>query len=279
MQQRPIALDGVPETMLWPLWNRAAEVERTDRLLEDPMAAELVKRIDYDFLGHFGKPTVFHVIRARFCDDLIRNYLAREGEREPVVVALGDGLDTQLWRIGDERLRWISVDVPESIQVRRELLPPHSRATLLAGSALNSAWMDAVPSNARPLITAAGLLMYFKEADVRGLLTKIAQRFPGAEVFFDTIPPLFSQRSMKGLIKVTKRYTVPPMPWGIKMNDLPAFIHSIPQLVPVTVQTYADPWPKRARLYKILSSIRLLRNRLAGCLVHAQVSVNDSPGR
>ena len=271
MQQHRIVLDGVPETMLWPLWNRAAEMERTDRLLEDPMAAELVERIDYDFLGHFGKPTVFHVIRARVCDDLIRNHLAREGEREPVVVALGDGLDTQLWRVGDERLRWISVDVPESIQVRRELLPHHPCATLVAGSALDSAWMDAVPSNARPLITAAGLLMYFQEDDVRWLLTEIAQRFPGAEVFFDTIPPFFSQRSMKGL-KVTKRYTVPPMPWGIKMNDLPTFIHSIPQLVPITVQTCADPWPKRMRFYKMLSTITPIRNALAACLVHVQVS-------
>ena len=76
-QQHLITLDGVPETMLWPLWNRAAEMKRTDRLLEDPMAAELVERIDYDFLGHCGKPTAFHLIRARVCDDLIRNYLAR----------------------------------------------------------------------------------------------------------------------------------------------------------------------------------------------------------
>ncbi len=137
--------------MLWPLWNRAAEMKRTDPLLEDPMATELVERIGYNFPEQFGKPPVFHVIRARVCDDLIRDYLAREKEQEPVVVALGDGLDTQLWHIGDERLRWISVDVPESIQVRRELLPPHPGATLVACSALDPAWMDAVPSQSRPL--------------------------------------------------------------------------------------------------------------------------------
>ena len=272
MQQHPINLDGVPETMLWPLWNRAAEMKRTDRLLEDPMAAELVERIEYDFLGQFGKPTAFHVIRARVCDDLVRDYLAREREQEPVVVALGDGLDTQLWRIGDERLRRISVDVPESIQVRRELLPPHPRATLVPCSALDPAWMDAVPTQSRPLISAAGLLMYFKEEDVCWLLTQIAQRFPGAEVFFDTITPFLSRRSMGGL-KVTKRYTIPHMPWGIRINEIPAFVNSIPGLTPITVQTYADPFPQRMRLYKILSSVQFLRNLLAGCLAHVQVSV------
>lgn len=270
MQQHPINLDGVPETMLWPLWNRAAEMKRTDRLLEDPMAAELVERIDYDFPGQFGKPAAFHVIRARVCDDLTRDYLAREGEQEPVVVALGDGLDTQPWRIGDGRLRWISVDVLESIRVRRELLPPHPHATLVACSALDPAWMDAVPTRTRPLITAAGLLMYFKEEDVRWLLTQIAQRFPGAEVFFDTITPFLSRRSMEGL-KVTRRYTIPPMPWGIRINEIPAFVNSIPGLAPITVQTYADPFPQRMRLYKMLSFIQFLRNLLGGCLVHGRV--------
>jgi len=153
------------------------------------MAAELVERIDYDFPGHFEKPTAFHVIRARVCDDLIRNHLRGQGSRNrwwSLVM-----LDTQLWRIGDERLRWVSVDVPESIQVRRALLPPHPHATLVSDSALHPVWMDAVPTNARPFITVAGLLMYFKRENVRQLLMQIAQRFPGAEQSFDTIHHFF----------------------------------------------------------------------------------------
>ena len=271
MQQHPIALDGVPETMLWPLWNRAGEMKRADRLLDDPMAAELVERIAYDFLAHFGEPTVFHPIRARVCDDLIRHYLARGEEAEPVMVALGDGLDTQLWRIGDERLRWISVDVPESIRVRRDLLPQHPRATLVECSALDPAWMDAVPAHTRPFITMAGLLMYFKEADVRRLLTEIARRFPGAEIFFDTIPPFFSQKTLKGL-KITKYYTAPPMPWGIRVDQITTFVNTIPGLMPITVQTYADPFPTRTRMYATLSHIKPIRNKLAGGLAHVRVS-------
>lgn len=99
-----IDLSGVLETMLWPLWNRAAEQRRGDRLIVDPMEEELVARVDYDFAEHFGKPSVFRPIRARICDDLIGAYLKQDADR-PVVVALGEGLETQLWRLGDERLR------------------------------------------------------------------------------------------------------------------------------------------------------------------------------
>ncbi|RMB04580.1 class I SAM-dependent methyltransferase [Eilatimonas milleporae] len=266
-----VDLTGVPETMLWPLWNRAAEMQRQDRLIEDPMSADLARRIDYDFAASFGKPTVFHPIRARVCDDLIHTFLARTSGT-PVVVALGEGLETQLWRIDHPRLRWISVDVPEAIGIRRTLLPSHPHASLVECSALDPAWMDAVPDDAPLFISASGLLMYFEEDQVRALLTRIARRFPGAEIFFDTITPYFSRKTVNGM-KVTRHYTAPPMPWGITVDGLPAFIDSIPYLEPVSVQSYADPFPKRTRLYKLLSAVPPIRRLFAGGLVHAKSSL------
>lgn len=267
-----VELSGVPETALWTLWNRAMDMPRADRLVDDPLAVELVERIDYDFRGHFGRPSVFHPIRARVGDDLVRDYLSRTLD-EPVVVGLGEGLDSQLWRVDDNRVRWITVDLPELIQARRRLLPSHPRAAHVSGSVFEPTWMDAVPAGARPFITAAGLLMYFTEDDVRGLLTRIAERFRGAEIFFDTIPPIASRRTSKGA-KVTRLYTAPPMPWGITVDDLPGFLRSIPNLEPVTVQTYADPFPHRIRLYWLLSFIRPIRRAFAGGLAHARVSLS-----
>ncbi len=267
-----VELSGVPETALWTVWNRAMEMRRAHRLVDDPMAAELVERLDYDFRGRFGRPTVFHPIRARVGDDLIRDYLSRTRE-EPVVVALGEGLDSQLWRVDDGRVRWVSVDLPDAIRVRERLLPAHPRASHVAGSILEPAWLDAMPTSAPPFIAAAGVLMYFTESDVRSLLTRIGERFPGAELFFDAIPPFASRRTLKGA-KVTRLYTAPPMPWGITVDDLPGFLRSIPNLEPVTVQTYADPFPHRIRLYWLLSKIPPVRRTLAGSLVHARVSVS-----
>ena len=263
-----VELSGVPETMLWPLWHRAAETRRRDRLIEDPKAAELVARIDYDFAGSFGRPNVAHPIRARFCDDLIRGYLQRVAE-EAVVVALGEGLETQLWRLGEVPVRWFSVDLPEAIDVRRRLLPAHPRATLVEGSALDPAWMDLLPKGAAPFISAAGLLMYFEEKEVAALLSRIAERFPGAEIFFDTIPPVFSRKTLKGF-KVTKRYTAPPMPWGIRIDELPGFLEERCGLEVVSLQTYLDPFPRRTRIYRWLLPPGFLRRRLTPGLVHAR---------
>ncbi|WP_420347656.1 class I SAM-dependent methyltransferase [Pelagibius sp.] len=269
-----VDLSGVPETMLWTLWNRACEMRRADRLIEDPMAADLVARIDYDFAGRFGRPSVFHPVRSRYSDDLVRAYLKSVTE-DPVVVALGEGLETQLWRVDDGRVRWVSVDLPEAMAVRRQLLPEHPRGALLESSALDPSWMDAVPRKAPPFITAAGLLMYFEEAEVAALLRRIAEAFPAAQIFFDAIPPVFSRKTLRGL-KVTRRYTAPPMPWGISIDDLPAFIRRIPGLEVLSVQSYADPFPQRTRLYRTLSRIPALRRRFAASLVHLRCGDRSS---
>lgn len=263
-----VELSGVAETMLWPLWNRASEARRRRPLIEDPLAIELVERIEYDFRGHFGKPNVMHAIRARVCDDLVRSYIANT-PGQPVVVALGEGLETQYWRIGDERVRWLSVDVPEAIGVRQSLLPADGPEAVEC-SALDAEWMGGVPAGARPFISASGLLMYFAEDEVRGLLARIAERFPGAEVFFDTIPPFLARRSARGW-RLTKLYTAPPMPWGIPIDDVAAFLGGIPGLRPASVQSYADPFPSRTRLYQLLSYVPTVRRRFAGSLVHARV--------
>ena len=101
------------------------------------------------------------------------------------------------------------------------------------------------------------------------LLTSIAQTFPGAELVFDAIPPSFSRKTLKGF-KVTRGYQAPPMPWGISIDDIPDFVRRIPGLEVVSVQTYADPFPERTRLYWMLARIPPIRRRLAPSLVHVR---------
>lgn len=263
-----VDLAGVPETMLWPLWNRAAEHARADRLIDDPMAADLVARIDYDFAAKFGKPSVLHVIRARVGDDLILKYL--QAEPAGTVVALGEGLETQFWRAGNDSVRWVSVDLPEAIEARRSLLPDDPRAHLVSCSALDSRWMNEVPISPPPFISAAGLLMYFTERDVLTLLSGIARRFPGAQLYFDTIPPWLSRKTLRGL-RVTRTYTAPPMPWGIRFGTIRQFVESVDGVSVVTSRTFAEPFPQRMKMFRLLAAIPPARDRFAPALIHAKV--------
>jgi O-methyltransferase involved in polyketide biosynthesis len=213
-----VDLDGVPETMLLTLWLRACEARRPDAVIDDPRAVELVETIDFPFAQRFGTDTgvsgQWQALRSRVFDAAVRRF--QDGCPGGTVVALGDGLETTFWRTDDGRQRWLSVDLPETAEVRRALLGEDARRRVWAGSALDDAWMDEVADAPGVLLLAQGLLMYLAPDDVRGVFDRAAARYPGAGFVFDTAPRWFAELSRRGLLRVPQTgYVAPPMPWAM----------------------------------------------------------------
>jgi O-methyltransferase involved in polyketide biosynthesis len=217
-----VQLDGVPETMLWTLWLRAGEARRPDAVLADPRAVELVESIDFDFEGRFGAaggpPSQWQALRSRVFDDAVRRFQA--GCPGGLVVALGDGLETTFWRTDDGQQRWLSVDLPQTAEVRRALLGEDERRRVWAGSALDDAWFALASDAPGVLIISQGLLMYLDPNDVRALFDRTAAAFPGAGFVFDTAPRWFSELAKRGLLRnPASGYVAPPMPWGMDLIE------------------------------------------------------------
>jgi O-methyltransferase involved in polyketide biosynthesis len=267
-----LGLTGVPETLLWPLYFRAYEAKKDDSFLVDPLGIAIVERIAYDF-GRFGRPNAAHAVRARFGDDLVARFLAENPDAS--VVSLGEGLETQFWRVDNGAVTWLSVDVPEAIAARRRLLPPAPRNKLLESSAFDPAWIDAVDATKPVFIVAAGLFMYFAQGQVSELLRTISARLPRSEIYFDTIPPWLSRRTMKGW-RPTKHYTTPPMPFGIRISEIASFVGAVSGMRIIQVCAYPEPYPRKMPLLALLSRIPWIRNA-APALVHATFGTPTDP--
>jgi O-methyltransferase involved in polyketide biosynthesis len=208
-----VELGGVPETALWTLYHRAVEARRPDSVIDDPKAVELVDTIDYPFAGFTGSPVLsqWQALRARCFDDAVRRFLA--AHPDGTVVALGEGLETQFWRVDNGRVRWLTVDLPEITDVRERLLPADPpRRRVLTCSALDQRWMDEVDTTGGVLITAQGLLMYLPPDEVHRLVAACAGRFPGAALVFDTVPRWLGAISGRADTPADG-YQAPPMPW------------------------------------------------------------------
>lgn len=244
-------LNGVSETTLWTLHNRATEAARPDGVLTDPLAVELLHAIDYPYREHFGRPSQSHALRALMVDTQIREFLA--AHPDGVVVSLGEGLQTTFWRIASPTLRYLAVDLPTVIELRQRLLPDEPRLRHLARSALDREWMDEVEGEV--LIVAEGLLMYFEPREARRLIADCAARFPGGRMLFDSISPLV--RRLVGERRLTPAYTTPPMPFTLRASQARA----LPRHLPAVATATDVPWlPARggSAVFTLLAKVPVL---------------------
>jgi O-methyltransferase involved in polyketide biosynthesis len=262
-------LADVSETMLWALHNRATEAGRRDGILVDPDSVRIRNAIDYDFAGRFGDPIGSLAVRAAEIDRALRRWLERHPDG--FVVSLGEGLETQVRRVDNGCVRWLSVDLPKAIRLRERFLAPTERFRHIGVSALDVTWMDAVDPSSGVFIVAQGLLMYLESEAVRRLYSCIADRFPGAEMVFDVVPRWFSRLTLLGLNQ-TPQYRLPPMPWGINRDELePTLRRWHPGLNDVEFLDYHAPRGLPLFLAHVLDHIPVVRHEVPS-LVHATLA-------
>ncbi len=217
-------LSGVAETLLITLYIRATESQRPDALIKDERAEALVRQLDQESLQKTLALTddfsrLVMILKSREFDRLAQDFLKRYPEA--VVVHIGCGLDTRFERVAERngRVEWYDLDLPDVIDLRRQLVGGEgARHHFLACSVLEDAWLDTVSAHGqRPfLFLAEGVLMYFEEAQVKSLVLRLHERFPGAELVFDAFSP-FMRWGHNSRVKRTGIGA--PLHWGLKRGQ------------------------------------------------------------
>ncbi|OGV28064.1 MAG: hypothetical protein A3F18_05320 [Legionellales bacterium RIFCSPHIGHO2_12_FULL_37_14] len=189
LQKIDISLKGVPRTLIMPLLGRAKFSQKPYSPIQDKLAIQLVESLNYDFScleKQLGNTSLYFIARAYHFDQAVKNYLRLHPNGS--IVNLGAGLETAFYRVDNKKLSWIDLDLPEVIELRQKLLPQSSRVYPIAKSVLDFSWMDEVKNHGREfLFFAGGLLIYFREKEVKLLLQEMASRFRSSEFIFDTI--------------------------------------------------------------------------------------------
>jgi methyltransferase (TIGR00027 family) len=190
-----LSLETVSETLFLPLYALALESQSPNPIMVDEGAVELTRRLNEAFAGSDKRiqqrlragrlPKLLlasMALRVRRYDAYVRAFL----EREPagVVVNLGCGLDDRRRRVDDGAVRWFDLDLPEVITLRRRFLPETERFRFIASSVLDWTWLEQLPDGPGHhfLFLAEGLFMYLPPESVRELVTRLAHRYPGAEL-------------------------------------------------------------------------------------------------
>lgn len=217
-----IHLPNERATYLPTLYGKALDSRAERPILGDTFADEVVHKIDFDFgklrLAKGGSITL--PIRAKQLDGWAREFLA--AHPSAIVLHLGCGLDSRVFRIDPPvTVHWFDVDLPDVIDLRRQLYPERHDYTLIGASVTDLSWLDMVPGDAPVLVVAEGLMMYLPEEQGVALLDRIVSQFPGGEIIFDAYSKL-TERVLTWVAPLIARSTTLSgdgeplaLPWGI----------------------------------------------------------------
>jgi O-methyltransferase involved in polyketide biosynthesis len=265
-------LAGISETMLIPVWAKAMETRGPAPIIRDAKAVEIVERVRYDF-SKFGKAWKSQVgvsVRTMLLDRAVAAFLLKHGDA--VVVNLGAGLDTRLDRLSPDRIgAWYDLDLPESIAFRRNFFEENDRVRFIAKSVFDDSWMEDVEESGAPvLIVCEGTLMYFDGEDVKTLFRKMATRFPGAEILFDSLPTVFVGRGRRH-DSVNRVKGGAEFRWGL--DDPQSLLEWDSRLRLLDQWHYFDFYRDRWRILGRLALIPAFRRIFANRIVHLRVDV------
>ncbi|MBQ8092762.1 MAG: class I SAM-dependent methyltransferase [Clostridia bacterium] len=207
MQKYHIEKNSVQETLIIPLYGRKVCSDRFPNLFKDPEAERICNMLDYDFTekgkkmestaGIFGALEVAQRQYDVACE--VKAYL--QSNPKASVVNLGCGLDDTVRKCDNGSCRGYNVDMPDVIAVRNQLLPAAEREENIGADLNDVSWMDHIDPANGVIFFATGVFYYFKTEDVKMLFRKMAERFPGAVLVFDSCNRRGTRLMMKTWLK------------------------------------------------------------------------------
>ena len=147
--------------------------------------------------------------RTLIFDWWVRQFLAEHPAG--TVVELGTGLNTRFERTDNGTVHWIDLDLPDTIALRRRFFADTDRRQMVAASLLDEDWMPPVDQSPGPyFFVSDGVLTYLAVDAVTSTLERIARRFPGALLAFDT----YSRSAMDMQHKMAAKRDIARWQWA-----------------------------------------------------------------
>jgi len=205
-------IGDVASTSFITLYCHALETLSDNPVLSDPKSVEITTELNKTLSqsenvldrilvsGTLDKRLVVHIaLRAKKYDDYSRDFLKRFPDG--VVVNIGCGLDSRFNRIDNGRVVFYDLDLPEIITIKRDFFKENERYHLISSSVLDFDWMEIVRRYDGPfLFMAEGVFMYLDGKDVRSLVLKIQETFPGSELVCEVVNSLWLKPLLKKML-------------------------------------------------------------------------------
>jgi methyltransferase (TIGR00027 family) len=205
-----MTLSDVSKTAIATLRGHVIESRRENPLIADPMAEYYLERFkalvpDAESEGIFTRKlsrrlTSHFAIRARKYDSIANEFIGKNPDC--AVVNLGCGFDTRYWRIDRRKCRYVELDLPEVVEIKKELLADKLEYELIGRSVLDPSWIRTVTGkgNRHVLLLAEGLFMYLDKAEVVHLFKIFSESFIQSQIALEVVTEQYTSGMWKKIV-------------------------------------------------------------------------------
>ena len=178
-------LSGAARTLLIPLWCRARCAIDYPALGVGEADTEVLRSLSADYSQARRTDCALYALRELLLRDAARSFL--DEMPRAAIIDLGCGLDTLARSLGGEENARFCVDLPEVIELRRELIPPAAGEAYIAADVRDFAFLKSISAPDGAVFLMGGLLCHLEREHVITLLRTIASDFPGCRLAFDGV--------------------------------------------------------------------------------------------
>lgn len=178
-------LNGVADTLFIPLTARIEASRRFSDYFYDARALELATHDVVQAIGGTSSEYAILASTARYynMDRFAAAFIEKHGQS--AIVTLGVGLETMNYRLEGRGAHFYSIDLPNVIESRLQLLGNADNETLIACDITDLAWTREIDASVPVMMIVSGVFQYFQPEAVHRLLAELKKAFPGAEMVFD----------------------------------------------------------------------------------------------
>lgn len=181
--------------------------------IKDEMAVSIVKQLDYDFSQADQDKTMRSGVIARtiVLDKMVDEYLDKH--KNTIVINIACGLDTRCYRMKGKYIRWYNLDLPETINIRKQFLPETGPIYQIAKSAMDETYTNTIHNEGEDvLVIIEGLTMYLTEIDIKKIFSIIEHAFSNVTIMVEVMSPFM----VKHIKEKTIEGSHAKFTWGIK---------------------------------------------------------------
>ena len=177
-------MNGVNKTLYIPLYGKAY-VSKKGIILNDKTAELIWEKESFELKGKSKSKWLAYYMgmRSAVFDKWLKEQM--DADKEALILHIGCGMDSRIYRVGTNGHTWYDVDFPDVIEERKLYYQEDEFYHMIESDARENAWIQTLPEGKNAIIVMEGVTMYFKPEELKQLLKDLTNHFNQVSILMD----------------------------------------------------------------------------------------------